>query len=96
LRNKTATAFLCLAIILGTIPVAQGSKKSRYAYRSTYTFENRGEEPYILVEDDTEIPLYFNNKWQTVTILESSHDVLNWLPDEDGNPVGHLDLWIAP
>jgi transglutaminase-like putative cysteine protease len=92
LRAKIAAALLCLIVILGAIPLAQGAKKLRYAYRSTYTFENRGEEPYVLVEDDTEIPLYVNNKWQSVTILESSHDILEELPDEDGNPVGHLDL----
>jgi transglutaminase-like putative cysteine protease len=92
LRAKTAVGLLCLVIIIGAIPFAQGAKKLRYAYRSTYIFENRGEEPYVLVEADTEIPLYINNKWQSITILESSHDVIEELPDEDGNPVGHLDL----
>ena len=92
MRAKKTAALLCLAVILGAIPGAQGARKLRYAYRSTYTFENRGEEPYVIVEDDKEIPLYLNNKWQSVTILESSHDVLEGFPDEDGNPVGHLDL----
>ncbi len=92
LRAKTATALLCVLIVLGTIPGALGAKPPRYSYRSTYTFENRGEEPYILVEDDAQIPLFTNNKWQSVTIIYSSHEILEELADEDGNPVGYMDL----
>ena len=53
LRPKTAAALLCVLIVLGAIPGALGAKPPQYSYRSTYTFENRGEEPYAIVEDDT-------------------------------------------
>ncbi len=92
LRTKTAAAFLCLLIVLGSIPVALGAKPPRYSYRSTYTFENRGEEPYIIVEEDTQIPLFIDNNWQRVTVIDASHDILEELADEDGNLVGYMDL----
>ncbi len=92
LRAKTAAALLCALIILGTIPGALGAKPPRYSYKTTYTFENRGEEPYILVEEDTQIPLFVDNNWQRVTIIDASHDIREELADEDGNPVGIMDL----
>jgi transglutaminase-like putative cysteine protease len=92
LRAKTAAALLCALIILGAIPGALGAKPPRYSYKTTYTFENRGEEPYILVEEDTQIPLFVDNNWQRVTIIDVSHDILEELADEDGNPVGIMDL----
>lgn len=92
MRAKTAAALLCVLIVLGAIPVALGAKPPRYSYRSTYTFENRGEESYIIVEDDTEIPLFIDNKWQSVIIIDSSHEILEELVDVDGNPVGFMDL----
>lgn len=92
LRAKTAAALLCILIVLGVIPGALGAKPPRYSYRSTYTFENRGEETYIIVEDDAEIPLFIDNNWQRVTIIDASHEILEELADEDGNPVGLMDL----
>ena len=92
LRTKTAAALLCTLIVLGAIPVALGAKPPRYSYRSTYTFENRGEEPYILVEEDTEIPLFIDNNWQRVTVIDASHEILEQVADEDGNLVGYMDL----
>ena len=92
LRTKTAAALLCLLIVLGAIPVALGAKPPRYSYRSTYTFENRGEEPYIIVEEDTQIPLFIDNNWQRVTVIDASHEILKELADEDGNLVGYMDL----
>jgi len=92
LRTKTAAALLCTLIVLGTISVALGAKPPRYSYRSTYTFENRGEEPYIIVEEDTQIPLFIDNNWQRVTVIDASHEILKELADEDGNLVGYMDL----
>ena len=92
LRAKTAAALLCVLIVLGAIPGALGAKPPRYSYRSTYTFENRGEEPYIIVEEDTQIPLFIDNNWQRVTVIDASHEILKELADEDGNLVGYMDL----
>jgi hypothetical protein len=92
MRAKTAAALLCALIVIGALPGALGAKPPRYSYKTTYTFENRGEEPYFLVEDDTEVPLFIDNNWQRVTIIDSSHEILEELPDEDGNPVGYMDL----
>ena len=92
LRAKTAAALLCVLIALGTIPGALGAKPPQYSYKTTYTFENRGKDPYILVEDDAEVPLFIDNKWQTVIIMDSSHEILEELADVDGNPVGFMDL----
>ncbi len=92
MKAKTAAALLCALIILGAIPGVLGAKPPRYSYISTYTFENRGEEPYIIVEDDAEIPLFIDNKWQRVTVIDASHDILEEFADEDDNPVGLLDL----
>lgn len=92
LRAKTAAALLCALLVLGAIPVALGAKPPRYSYKTTYTFENRGDEPYVLVEEDMQIPLFIDNNWQRVTIIDASHDILEELVDEDGNPVGLLDL----
>jgi transglutaminase-like putative cysteine protease len=92
LRAKTAAAILCVLVVLGTIPGVLGAKPPRYSYRSTYTFENRGDEPYFIVEGDAEIPMFVDNNWQRVTIIDSSHEIREELADEDGNPVGLLDL----
>ena len=92
MKAKTVAALLCLLVVLGAIPVGQGAKPPRYSYRSTYTFENRGEEPYIIVEEDTEIPLFIDNNWQRVTIIDASHEILEEVADEDGNLVGYMDL----
>ena len=92
MRAKTAAAILCTLIVLGAIPGALGAKPPRYSYRSTYTFENRGEETYILVEDDTQIPLFVDNNWQRVTIIDASHEILEEFADEDGNLVGLMGL----
>lgn len=92
MRTKTAAALLCTLIVLGAIPIALGAKPPRYSYRSTYTFENRGEEPYILVEEDTEIPLFIDNNWQRATVIDASHEILEERADADGNLVGYMDL----
>ena len=92
LRAKTAAALLCALVILGAIPGALGAKPRRYSYRSTYTFENRGDEPYVIVDDDTEVPMFVDNNWQRVLIIDSSHDIRQERADKDGNSVGIMDL----
>ena len=92
MRAKTAAALLCALVILGAIPGALGAKPPRYSYRSTYTFENRGEQPYVIVDDDAEVPMFVDNNWQRVTIIDSSHEIREERADEDGNSVGLMDL----
>ena len=83
---------LCLLLLTSNVPGALGQDKGRYVFTSTYTFENRGDEPYVVTEYDAELPLFFNNRWQEVTIRESSHDILEEILDEDGNRIAIIDL----
>jgi len=92
LKAKHLSLLLCLLLLTGTFPGALGQDRGRYVFTSTYTFENRGEEPYVVTEYDTELPLFLNNRWQEVTIRESSHDILEERLDEDGNRIAIIDL----
>ena len=92
MRPKSIAVLLVLLIVAGPTPSALGAKRQRYIYVVTYTFENRGDEPYVLDEDDATIPLFFNNSWQTVRILNATHAVNPEDPDIDGNRLAVLDL----
>ena len=92
MKAKHLSQLLCLLLLTSNVPGALGQDKGRYVFTSTYTFENRGDEPYVVTEYDAELPLFFNNRWQEVTIRESSHDILEEILDEDGNRIAIIDL----
>ncbi len=95
LRKRSLIAVLCVVILLGAIPVASGKdNKLLFGLKSTYTYENKGNKPYIILDEDAEIPLFLQNKWQKASILTSSHELIREITDEDGNPIGILDLPI--
>jgi len=69
LRLKAISVFLILFIIAGTIFGALGENRTSYRYISTYTLENRGDQPYSLKEDDATFPLFQSNRWQMVRMI---------------------------
>ncbi len=90
-------AALVLLILIAPIPATLGEERSRYVYHSTYTFENRGGDAYILTEDDATLALFFNNRWQSVTMVNATHDIDREYTDADGNRLAVFDLpEIAP
>jgi hypothetical protein len=74
-----------LILVASIAPLAQAAESQRYAFRSTYTFENRGEEPFTLMDDDLAIIIFPDDEWQTATLRNSSHDLVRDYTDEDGN-----------
>lgn len=92
MKRKPLTALLIILLFSGTVTIALGANKKRYAFRSTYTFENRGEEAYTLTEEDATMVLFANNEWQTVTLRNASHEAVREFTDEDGNRMAVMDL----
>lgn len=92
MRPKAIAALLIFLILAGPVPAALGEKRSRYLYVSTYTLENRGEEPYFLTEGDMTVNLFKDNSWQTVRIRNSTHAVAREYIDDDGNGMAVLDV----
>lgn len=92
MRVKATAALLVLLLLAGSIPTALGGRSSSYLYVSTYTVENRGDDPYLLTEDDATIPLFVNNGWQTVELWNATHAVVREYVDVDGNRMAVLDL----
>ena len=94
--NKMGAVFVLLILIV-PIPATKGEKRSRYTYHSTYTFENRGDDAYLLTEDDATLALFINNRWQSVTMVNATHDIEREYTDVDGNRLAVFDLpEIAP
>ena len=94
---KKIGAIFILILLTGHIPATHGEEKSRYIYHSTYTFENRGEDAYLLTEDDATLALFINNRWQSVTMVNATHDIEREYTDVDGNRLAVFDLpEIAP
>ncbi len=56
-----------------------------YTYTLSYTFENKGTEPLMLIPEDYTLPLFINNTWQTVTIVNSSIPYTVGVIDADEN-----------
>ena len=46
----------------------------------------------MLSEDDVTLPLSWNDEWQKVQIIKSSHPFLENKTDIDGNPVTVIDI----
>jgi transglutaminase-like putative cysteine protease len=59
--------------------------EATYVYSLTYTFENEGAEPYLLELGDYTLPLFVNNTWQTVTVINSSTPYRVGTIDDDRN-----------
>ena len=84
--------FLILFIIAGTIFGALGENRTSYRYISTYTLENRGDQPYSLKEDDATFPLFQSNRWQMVRMINITHTMAQEGLDIDENRLAVLDL----
>lgn len=91
MRSKTA-AILVLLLATSTVQVALGATTSQYIFRSIYTFENRGDEPYFFTDDDATIPLFASNNWQSASIRNLSHGIIREFKDDDGNDLAILDF----
>jgi len=98
LKTIKTSAIIILFLVAWIIPVDLGENRKRYPYVLTYTFENRGDEPYILKEEDATIFLFQSNRWQTVRITNTTHTVAQERLDIDKNRLAILDLpnEIAP
>lgn len=92
MRAKHSAALLLLLLVMGAETSVIKGISERYAFRSTYTFENRGDEPFILTEEYTTFVLFRNDVWQTVTIRNSTHKVIRGFKDEDDNSQAFMDL----
>ena len=92
MRAKAATALLLILLLVGTVPLAVAEEEKRYAFRTTYVFENRGNSTYVLTEDDASIVIFVDDDWQTVTTRNASHRVVRQYEDVDGNPIAVMDL----
>ncbi|UCD44414.1 MAG: transglutaminase domain-containing protein [Candidatus Bathyarchaeota archaeon] len=91
MRSKTA-AVLVLLLATSTVRVALGVRTSQYIFRSTYTFENRGNERYFFTDDDATIPLFASNNWQSASVRNLSHDIIREFEDDDNNKLAILDF----
>ncbi len=85
---------LLIILLISTLPVrgAYGAERSRRLYTSTYTLENRGEEPYNLTIDDVTILLFKNDSRQNVRVLNLTGSIAREYSDEDGNRYAILDI----
>jgi hypothetical protein len=68
MKNRNTAALILIILVAFTAPLAQAARSQRYVFRSTYTFENRGEEPFTLEEEDLAIVVFPDDEWQTVTL----------------------------
>jgi transglutaminase-like putative cysteine protease len=92
LRHKAISPLLIFILLTGSISGAAAENVSRYLYTSTFKLENRGETSYTLTELETTILLFMNNRWQTVSIRNSTHSIAYETFDVDGNRMAELDL----
>lgn len=92
MRYRSLAGLLLVLLIAGTAPASLCGENDQFIFRSTYIFENRGDEPYNLTESDVTITLFFNNIWQSVTVRNASHEVLREYEDEDGNNLALMSL----
>ena len=74
-----------LILVSFIIPIVSGADEATYTYTLSYTFENEGTEPLTLIPEDYTLPLFINNTWQTVTIVNSSTPYSIIELDVDGN-----------
>lgn len=79
-------------------PVVAVVDEATYTYTLSYTFENRGTEPYQLYIEDYTLPLFITDEWQTVTITNSStpYTVGEIDVDENEGIIMDIDPVIPP
>lgn len=92
MRSRSLTVIILILLVAGTTPATLGERREQYVFRSTYTFENRGDRSYILREEDITIVLFDDNMWQTVTMRNASHGTVREYTDEDGNTLAVIAL----
>ena len=92
MRSKPISALFFIILLAGTFTRATSAKRDQFAFRSTYTFENRGETAYNITRADSMLSLFMDNRWQTVTTRNASHGILEETLDEDGNGLAVVDL----
>jgi hypothetical protein len=75
------------SVILFFISISSSVQAQAIIYKFTTTYEivNRGDETIELLEEDISVPLFMNTPWQTVSIYNSSHELITKVIDEDGN-----------
>lgn len=74
------------------MPLANAADSTTYVYKLDYTFENRGDEDFPLEQEDYTLPLFINNSWQTVTVLNVSQGYTRAVIDIDGNLGAIMDV----
>lgn len=92
MRQKKLLVLVVFVLLSGPLYLTYASKNERYIFRSTYIFENRGDVPFQLIENDAIITLFIKNTWQMVTIRNSTHEVAKEYEDDDGNMLAVLDF----
>ena len=92
MRSKPISALFFIILLAGTFTHVTSAKRDQFVFRSTYTFENRGETAYNITRADSMLSLFMDNRWQTVTIRNASHGILEETLDEDGNGLAVVDL----
>ncbi len=90
--RKSRVLFSILILIAFITPVVGAVDEATYTYTLSYTFENRGTEPYELDRDDYTLPLFINDEWQTVTITNSSTQYTEDEIDADRNEGIFMDI----
>ena len=85
MRTKLLVALFSALLLAGMLPHAAGAERDQFIFRSTYTFENRGNTTYTFTEEDATFSLFMNNRWQTITTRNASHGIVDERTDEDGN-----------
>jgi hypothetical protein len=91
LRSKLLAALFSLLLLAGTLPHTISAERDQFIFRSTYAFENRGNSAYNVTEYAT-LPLFMNNRWQTITTRNASHGIIEEKTDQDGNELAVVDL----
>ncbi len=90
---RRAQVLLSVILLLGLLPPAvYALDEASYDYTLTYTFENTGDEAITLVPEDYSLPLFINNTWQTVTVVNRSTRYRRETIDIDGNTGAVMDI----
>lgn len=89
---------LILILIQLFVPVALATDAIEYTYTLTYSFENRGTEPLELNIEELTMPLFQNNEYQTITIINNTHEYIAQSMDIDNNlgAIMQIDRTLDP
>jgi hypothetical protein len=91
IRLLNRRILLTLLVILSLVQPVQ-ARASAYRYTMTYVFENRGQTPLTLTEEDITVPLFMNTSTQTVKVKESSVGYTSDSLDVDDNRVAVMNV----